>query len=98
MFQTLIMFLFNLAGDYVKFGYPAAAAMTVLAWGGISYKDGYKSAGEYDNLLDAIKWGTDYFIKCHVSDNEFYGQVGFLYHISERSLFFATNIFQWFFP
>ena len=59
----------------MKFGFPAAAAITVLAWGGISYKDGYKSAGEYDNLLDAIKWGTDYFIKCHVSDNEFYGQV-----------------------
>ena len=52
--------------------------MTVLAWGGISYKDGYKSAPEYanyENLLRAIKWGTDYFIKCHVSENEFYGQV-----------------------
>ena len=59
----------------MKFGFPAAAAMTVLAWGGISYKDGYQAAGEYDNLLDAIKWGTDFFIKCHVSDNEFYGQV-----------------------
>ena len=93
MFQNLIMLVFDSAGDYVKFGYPAAAAMTVLAWGGISYKDGYKSAGEYDNLLDAIKWGTDYFIKCHVSDNEFYGQVGFLCHLSERSLlYFATNI------
>ena len=67
--------LLILAGDYVKFGYPAAAAMTVLAWGGISYKDGYKSADEYDNLLKAVKWGTDFFIKCHVSDNEFYGQV-----------------------
>ena len=67
--------LLILAGDYVKFGFPAAAAMTVLAWGGISYKEGYKSACEYDNLLKAIKWGTDFFIKCHVSDNEFYGQV-----------------------
>jgi hypothetical protein len=24
----------------------------------------------------AIKWATDYFIKCHVSPYEFYGQVG----------------------
>jgi hypothetical protein len=23
-----------------------------------------------------VKWGTDYFIKAHVSENEFYGQVG----------------------
>ena len=29
-----------------------------------------------DYLLDAVKWGTDYLIKCHVSANEFYGQVG----------------------
>merc|ERR1719228_810634 len=27
-------------------------------------------------LKDAIKWGTDYFIKALVSDNEFYCQVG----------------------
>merc|ERR1711963_798597 len=32
--------------------------------------------GEFEHLLDAIKWGTDYFIKCHVSDNEYYAQVG----------------------
>ena len=49
--------------------------MSVLAWGGISYEAGYRSAGEFDYLLDAVKWGTDYFIKCHVADNEFYGQV-----------------------
>ena len=26
--------------------------------------------------LKAIKWGTDYFIKCHPEPNKFYGQVG----------------------
>ena len=64
-----------LAGDYVKFNLPGAQALTTLAWGGISYAGGYKCAGEWENLLDAIKWGTDYFIKCHVSDNEYYAQV-----------------------
>ena len=59
----------------MKFGFPAAQAITTLAWGGIRYKDGYKSAGEWENLLSAVKWGTDYFIKCHTSDTEFYGQV-----------------------
>ena len=52
-----------------------AQAMTTLAWGGISYKEGYQSAGEWEHLLSAVKWGTDYFIKCHTSDTEFYGQV-----------------------
>jgi endoglucanase len=60
----------------VKFGFPAANALTVLAWGGITWKEGYEGAGELDNLLEAIKWGTDWLIKCHVSDNEFYAQVG----------------------
>ena len=72
--------LYILAGDYVKFNLPAGQALTTLAWGGISYQAGYKCAGEFENLLEAVKWGTDYFIKCHVSDNEYYAQVRFLYN------------------
>ena len=53
-----------------------AYAVTVIAWGVIQYEQAYKSAGQYNFALDAIKWGTDYFIKCHTSENEFYGQVG----------------------
>ncbi|CAG2108742.1 unnamed protein product, partial [Medioppia subpectinata] len=64
------------AGDLVKFGFPMAASMTLLAWGVVDYADAYQKAGELDNALKAIKWGTDYFIKCHTSDTEFYGQVG----------------------
>ena len=74
-----IHFLIQLsAGDYVKFNLPGAQALTTLAWGGITYQSGYKCAGEFENLLDAIKWGTDYFIKCHVSDNEYYAQVSYI--------------------
>jgi hypothetical protein len=29
-----------------------------------------------DDVRKAIKWGTDYFIKAHVSQNVLYGQVG----------------------
>ena len=50
--------------------------MTVLAYGGISYEAAYKSAGQYTYLQEAVKWGTDYLIKAHVSPNEFYCQVG----------------------
>merc|ERR1719499_2664744 len=64
------------AGDYVKFGLPMASAMTVLAYGGILYEDGYKEAGQYSYLQSTVKWGTDYLIKAHVSQNEFYCQVG----------------------
>lgn len=34
------------------------------------------SSGQHEQVLDAIKWATDYFVKCHVSKYELYGQVG----------------------
>ena len=53
------------AGDFVKFNFPGASAITMLAWGIVEFPDGYELAGEYGNGLQAIKWATDYFIKCH---------------------------------
>ena len=50
--------------------------MTTLAYGGIMFEDGYKAAGQFSYLQSSVKWGTDYFIKAHVSPNEFYCQVG----------------------
>ena len=64
------------AGDNVKFNFPQASAITILAWSGIDFAEGYKKAGQYDYLLDAVKWGTDYLIKCHTGKNELYVQVG----------------------
>lgn len=64
------------AGDFVKFGFPFASTMTLLAWGGDAYKDGYEKAGMMQYLRSAVKWGTDYMLKCHISSDVFYGQVG----------------------
>lgn len=63
------------AGDYVKFGFPMASSATVLAWGLVEYKNAYETAGQYDQMLNSIKWATDYFIKAHTKKEEFYGQV-----------------------
>nr|8IHW_A Chain A, Endoglucanase [Eisenia fetida] len=64
------------AGDHVKFGFPMAFATTTLAWGILEFRDGYEAAGQYNLALDSIRWTLNYFLKAHVSDNEFYGQVG----------------------
>lgn len=53
-----------------------ASTTTLLAWGAISWPEAYVAAGQLDELYKSIKWATDYFIKCHVSKNVFYGQVG----------------------
>ncbi|MBW5449425.1 glycoside hydrolase [Cohnella sp. CFH 77786] len=64
------------AGDHVKFGLPMAASAAMLAWAVYEYEDGFKQAGQYEEILDNIKWATDYFIKAHTAPNELYVQVG----------------------
>ena len=64
------------AGDNVKFNFPGASAMTLLAWSGVEFADAYEKAGQLKYLYEAVKWGTDYFIKCHTKKDELYAQVG----------------------
>ena len=64
------------AGDNVKYNFPASSAMTLLAWSGIEFAEAYKEAGQYEYLLDAVKWGADYFIKCHAAKDVLYIGVG----------------------
>ncbi|XP_041455178.1 endoglucanase E-4-like isoform X1 [Lytechinus variegatus] len=65
------------AGDHVKFGLPMASSATLLAWGIIEFKDAYMAAGQYENAKKQLRWATDYFIKCHVSESdELFVQVG----------------------
>ena len=64
------------AGDNVKYNFPAASSMTLLAWSGIEFADGYKKSNQFEILLDTVKWGTDYFIKCHPKKDVLYVGVG----------------------
>ncbi|KAE8724216.1 Endoglucanase 11 [Hibiscus syriacus] len=64
------------AGDHVKFGLPMAFTVTMLSWGIIQFHDEIAIAGELEQTLEAIKWGTDYFIKEHTSPNVLWAEVG----------------------
>ncbi|XP_053379200.1 endoglucanase F-like isoform X2 [Mercenaria mercenaria] len=64
------------AGDHIKFNFPMAFSVTSLAWGLLEFKDAYYDAGELDHMYDSIKWPLDYLMKCHVSPNVYYVQVG----------------------
>jgi len=79
LFKVEIMYIciggYYDAGDYTKFGFPMAFSITMLAWGVIEYWDVYESIGELKIALEALKWGSDYFLKAHVSTYELYGQV-----------------------
>lgn len=64
------------AGDGMKFALPMASAMTLLAWGGIEFREGYDRAAEWPMLLRTVRWGADWLMKAHPEPNVFYGQVG----------------------
>ncbi|CAA0832424.1 Endoglucanase 11 [Striga hermonthica] len=64
------------AGDNVKFGLPMAFTITMLSWGVVEFRDQMAAAGELRHALQAIKWGTDYFIKAHTSPHVLWAQVG----------------------
>ena len=66
------------AGDHVKFNFPGAFTATLLTWGLLESWDGYRRAGELDNMLDSVKWQLDYFMKCHTAPDELYGQVMYI--------------------
>lgn len=65
------------AGDHVKFGLPMAFTVTMLSWSVIEYAGEISDAGEMGHAVEAIKWGTDYFIKAHTSPNVLWAEVIF---------------------
>ncbi|KAK1630631.1 hypothetical protein QYE76_004946 [Lolium multiflorum] len=64
------------AGDHVKFGLPMAFTVTMLAWGALEFGDDVQAAGEWGHALEAIKWGTDYFVKAHTEPFVYWAEVG----------------------
>lgn len=62
-------------GDHVKFGLPMAFAATMLSWGAVDFQQELKKSNQMAHTLEAIKWGTDYFIKAHPQPNVLWGQV-----------------------
>lgn len=49
------------AGDNVKFNFPMAFSTTLLAWSALEF--GQFMGSDLQYALDAIRWGTDYFLK-----------------------------------
>ncbi|MQM20659.1 hypothetical protein Taro_053683 [Colocasia esculenta] len=64
------------SGDHVKFGLPMAFAVTMLSWGVIEFEKEIAASNQLERTLDAIKWGTDYFLKAHPQPNVLWVQVG----------------------
>lgn len=44
------------AGDHLKFSFTMAWTVATLSWGLLEFPDAYDSVGEYEQMLDTIKW------------------------------------------
>jgi endoglucanase len=64
------------AGDHIKFGITNAYAASTLGWGFYEFRSEYEETGQDEWLLRAVKWATDYFIRCHPEPNTFLYSVG----------------------
>ena len=64
------------AGDHVKFGFPMASSVTLLAMSAVEYRAAYVQSGQLTHLLNNLRFVNDYFIKAHTAPTELYGQVG----------------------
>lgn len=67
-----------MGADNLKEGFPMAYSMTMLAWSLLEYGSHISAAAGASQLsraLDALRWGTDYFVKAHPSPNLLWAQV-----------------------
>ncbi|GAQ90575.1 endo-1,4-beta-glucanase [Klebsormidium nitens] len=62
------------SGDHVVFGLPLSFTLSMMAFGLVEYGDLYGT--EQDRAVAALKWGTDWLLRAHHSENELYVQVG----------------------
>ncbi|EGG23967.1 putative glycoside hydrolase [Cavenderia fasciculata] len=64
------------AGDGIKVTLPMSYSMTMLAWGFLESEAKIEACGLTNLYLETIKWGTDWLMAAHVSDNELVCLVG----------------------
>jgi len=66
----------RLRADYVKYSFPIATSMTLLAWSLVEFSGGYAAGGAANSALSQLRWGADYLMRAHTSPSSFVVQVG----------------------
>ncbi|RUP51631.1 Six-hairpin glycosidase-like protein [Jimgerdemannia flammicorona] len=64
------------AANTMKWGLPLGFIITQLAFNLWAFPDAYVAINEWNEGLEAVKWGTDYLINAHPQDYIFVGQLG----------------------
>ncbi len=81
------------AGDGIKFTHPMSYAAGQLGWAVYEYRDAFEKSGQLDDILDEIKWATDFFIKAHPSPDVLYYMCG--YNESDHSVWVPHELLDY---
>ncbi len=81
------------AGDGIKFTHPMSYAAGQLGWAVYEYRDAFEKSGQLDDILDEIKWATDFFIKAHPSTDVLYYMCG--YNDSDHSVWVSHEMLDY---
>ncbi|KAK7470799.1 hypothetical protein VKT23_002217 [Stygiomarasmius scandens] len=63
------------AGDYIKVSFPLSFTLMSICWGATDFGKGYDMANQTVYLDDMLRWGLDWLIKTHPSNNTLYVEV-----------------------
>lgn len=64
------------AGDNMRFNFPMSWAAGVIAWSMDLFPNGYKKTKTFENTYDNLKWASDYFMACYLSEEKIVAQLG----------------------
>ena len=63
------------AGDHLKLNFPAAFALSLIAWSYVDIPSAYAGKTGTD-ALSMMRWQADFFVACHYQELAFVAQVG----------------------
>ncbi|KAL0582010.1 hypothetical protein V5O48_000068 [Marasmius crinis-equi] len=63
------------AGDYIKATFPLSFTLMSICWGATDFGRGYDLANQTTYLDDMLRWGLDWLIKAHPSNNTLYVEI-----------------------
>ncbi|WWC88048.1 uncharacterized protein L201_002951 [Kwoniella dendrophila CBS 6074] len=64
------------AGDYIKATFPLTFTLFALSWGALTHGQGFDQAKQTAYLDGTLRWGFDWVMKAHPTDDQLFVQVG----------------------
>ncbi|KAL0949673.1 hypothetical protein HGRIS_009711 [Hohenbuehelia grisea] len=63
------------AGDYIKTTFPLSFTLMSICWGALDFGRGYDLSNQTAYLDDMLRWGLDWLMKAHPSNDTLFVQV-----------------------